>query len=334
MNTTAPRLRDDRDALAALVSATATHLHVNPAFVEKDFWVTEVLRSVVAPRILLAKDGVLHEVVPIFKGGTSLSKGWGLIERFSEDVDLLIPFPEDVSETVRDRLLKGVITATRDHLDLDEDHVRREQATTGIKRNVRFLVDTRYDDPAVTSGVLLEMGSRGGRFPTATKVLTSLVAEHATTVMGLAVEEQAEFHPFAAVLLATERTLLEKVALLHDASSRFAEDPGRLQRAGRHLYDVNRLLAHSSTTQALAGLGPEGREDLWNDIAQHSKAAGFPFTARPATGMTASPLVDRRSEAHNAARAAYAAARGLIYGDEPPGFDDCIASIVEHADLL
>lgn len=334
MNTTAPRLRDDRDALAALVSATAAHLHLNPAFVEKDFWVTEVLRSVVTPRVVPAKDGTLHEVTPIFKGGTSLSKGWNLIERFSEDVDLLIPFPDGVSIKARDGLLKDVVATARDHLGLNEAHVRHEQATTGVKRNARFLVEARYDDPAVTSGVLLEMGSRGGWFPTATKVLTSLVAGHATTVMGFDVDEQAEFRPVAAVLLGTERTLLEKVALLHDAASRFAENPGRLHRAGRHLYDVYRLLTHAPTTQALAGLGPEGRVDLWNDIALHSEAAGFPFTARPATGMAASPLVDQSSEANSAAREAYAAARGLIYGDEIPGFDDCIASIVEHAQLL
>lgn len=229
MNAGAPRLRDDRDALAALVTATAAHLRLNPAFVEKDFWVTEVLRAVVVPRAVLDKDQAQHQVVPIFKGGTSLSKAWGLIERFSEDVDLLVPFPENVSTKARDTFLKDVIAAARDHLGLNDDRVRREGATTGVKRNARFLVETGYDDADITAGVLLEMGTRGGRLPTASKALTSLVADHATTVMGVGVDEQAEFQPVTAVVLATERTLLEKVALLHDASCRFAEDPGRPQ---------------------------------------------------------------------------------------------------------
>lgn len=334
MSVGAPRLREDRDALSALVTRTAASLDLNPAFVEKDFWVTEVLRAVVEPRAVLDKDQAQHHVVPIFKGGTSLSKAWGLIERFSEDVDLLIPFPENISTRARDTFLKDVIIAARDHLRLDEDHVGREGSTTGVKRNARFLVETSYDDADVTTGVLLEMGSRGGRFPTASKDLTSLVADHAVNVMGLSIGEQAEFRPVTALVLGTERTLLEKVALLHDAASRFTEDPGRLNRAGRHLYDVYRLLNHHQTTEALVALGPAGREQLWDDIAKHGDAAGFPFTARPDAGLVASPLVDREGDAHAAARRAYAAARGLVYGSSIPTFDDCIAALVGHAELL
>jgi hypothetical protein len=335
VKTATPRLRDDPDALAALIAATAAHRDLNPAFVEKDFWVTEVLRAVVAPRAVLAKDQVEHQVTPIFKGGTSLNKGWGLIDRFSEDVDLLIPFPDNISTKGRDTFLKDVIAAARAHLGLGDAGVRPEgAATTGVKRNVRFMVPSRYDDPAVTAGVLLEMGSRGGRFPTATRDLTSLVAEHATTVMGAGVDEQAEFQPVRAVILATERTLLEKVALLHDAACRYAQAPARLDRAGRHLYDVQRLLQHTPTIQALRALGPDGRQQIWEDIARHSEAAGFPFTARPAAGIAASPLLDPALDAHKAARHAYTAALGLVYGSDVPTFEDCIAALAEHAELL
>jgi len=227
-----------------------------------------------------------------------------------------------------------VIAIARDHLGLEDDRVGLEGSTTGVKRNARFLVETSYDDADVTAGVLLEMGSRGGRFPTATKDLTSLVADHAMTVMSVSMDEQAEFRPVTARVLAAERTLLEKVALLHDAASRFTEDPARLNRAGRHLYDVYRMLNHDGTTQALAALGPAGRQQLWDDIAQHSEAAGFPFTARPDAGMGASALVDQETDANAAAHRAYATARGLVHGSDVPTFDDCIAALVEHAELL
>jgi hypothetical protein len=334
VNTEAPRLRDDRDALSALVTRTADHLGLNPAFVEKDFWVTEVLRVVVPPRTVRDKNQVEQEVRPIFKGGTSLNKAWRLIERFSEDVDLLIPFPDNLSTKVRDKFLKDVIAAARIHLGLGEDRVLPEGSTTGVKRNARFLVETAYDDADVTAGVLLEMGSRGGGFPTADRSLTSLLADHAVGVMGVRADEQAEFQPVTARALAPERTLLEKVALLHDAASRFGADPGRLDRAGRHLYDVQRLLSDAETTRALAELGAEGRMQLWDDIRDHSEAAGFPFTARPAAGLAASPLIDPSGNAYTAARRAYAAAQGLVYGASIPTFDDCIEALVEHAELL
>ncbi len=65
-----------------LVRAAAAHHGLLPALVLKDYWVTRVLRAV-------AEDPAQRGRV-LFKGGTSLSKGWRLIHRFSEDIDLLL----------------------------------------------------------------------------------------------------------------------------------------------------------------------------------------------------------------------------------------------------
>lgn len=62
-----------------LIAQSARQLKMPADFVEKDYWVTYVLYR-------LVKEGVDDFV---FKGGTSLSKGWNLIDRFSEDIDLL-----------------------------------------------------------------------------------------------------------------------------------------------------------------------------------------------------------------------------------------------------
>ena len=74
------RLRDSRDDFIALIAAASEATGLPLEFVEKDYWVTEVLRAVSAP----VRDGHV-----VFKGGTSLSKAYGLIRRFSEDVDIL-----------------------------------------------------------------------------------------------------------------------------------------------------------------------------------------------------------------------------------------------------
>ena len=68
-----------------LIIVTSAETGILPDLVEKDYWVTRVLRA-------LARDSSLEKQI-IFKGGTSLSKGWRLIDRFSEDVDLLTTGP-------------------------------------------------------------------------------------------------------------------------------------------------------------------------------------------------------------------------------------------------
>ena len=75
-------LREEPDAFDALRDLTANTLDIDPGAIEKDYWATEVLRSVTAPL-----SGVDEFV---FKGGTSLSKAYGIIERFSEDIDVLV----------------------------------------------------------------------------------------------------------------------------------------------------------------------------------------------------------------------------------------------------
>lgn len=192
-----PLLREQRDDLSALVSLTADALRIAAVFVEKDFWVTEVLRAATAPIELEARGGSRHSVSQIFKGGTSLSRVHGLIERFSEDVDLLVVFPPvDASTGAKERVLKGIRDAVTVHLALDSMNARTEGSpTTGVKRN------TRYQYPAigyevagvVSAGVLLETGCRGGTYPTATYALWSMVADHAIDVLGESADTWDEF---------------------------------------------------------------------------------------------------------------------------------------------
>ena len=79
-------LRESPDALAASAARVARATGILMAQVEKDFWVTEVLRGV-------ARCSADTGVSAVFKGGTSLSKAFGLIQRFSEDVDVIVIAP-------------------------------------------------------------------------------------------------------------------------------------------------------------------------------------------------------------------------------------------------
>ena len=326
-------LRSQPDEFAALVVAAADSLGINAGFVEKDFWVIEVLRSATAPRDVTAKDGSRQPVQAIFKGGTSLSRVYGLIERFSEDVDLLVSFPPvEIGVGTRDRVLKGIRDAVSSHLG---SAAIPGAATTGVKRNIRYPYPARYGSTDVTEGVLLEMGTRGGAFPTHQRQLRAMIANYAIDVVGESADAWDEFEPVSVVVLAPERTLLEKLALLHDGASRYPDDKARakLLTGGRHLYDVHQLLNSADVLAALNALGPEGVENMCRDIDEHSENADFSFTARPKLGYATSPLLDEDSPSWDALRQGYGSAMSLVFGVRP-SLDDCLRSIRTRATLL
>ena len=96
------RLVDDRDAVAALAQQLADQTGIPASHIEKDFWVTEVLRGAISA-------ATADNIEIVFKGGTSLSKAFGLIHRFSEDVDILVVLPGSIGTGAADTKLKALV---------------------------------------------------------------------------------------------------------------------------------------------------------------------------------------------------------------------------------
>jgi hypothetical protein len=324
----AQRLRHHPDDLFALVGATAEHLGLDPAFVEKDYWVTELLRSLGQP---LPDNSGGPNVTAVFKGGTSLSKVYRLVDRFSEDVDILLVC-EGVGTGQRDRVLKYLCERVGADLDLDSDACRLSASTRGVKRNVRYHYPRRMPSPVITEGVLLEMGVRGGPEPNAVHALRSLIADHGIEVVGDSPDTWAEYAPVEVAVLGAERTLVEKLSLLHGRALRLDDEPEALIGAGRHYYDVYRLLVSPDVRRRLESL-PGGVAALAEDIEARSQAAGLPSGPRPTGGFAISPAFSRNSPAGEEGHAAYQTAAGLIWG-EIPTFDDCLGAVQEFAELL
>ena len=106
------KLHEDEEAFAELVGVTAEAIGLPQVYVEKDYWVTKALKY-------LSESS--HVDVAVFKGGTSLSKAYRLIDRFSEDIDLAV-FAGDKGDAVRKKLLKsieGVVTQGLTYLKND-----------------------------------------------------------------------------------------------------------------------------------------------------------------------------------------------------------------------
>ena len=148
------RLFEHADYEQAILQA-AEHFRgrgLRPAIIEKDYHVTEALRVVAAT----GSDTV------IFKGGTSLSKGWNLIQRFSEDIDIFLDpnaFDPPLGKRGIDRELKKLRDAVGAHpaLTFTEEE---SQTIGGFGRNDRFSYRQHFGGPGeVANRVLVEAQS-------------------------------------------------------------------------------------------------------------------------------------------------------------------------------
>jgi hypothetical protein len=156
---------------AATVTTAAHESGLEESLVEKDYYITQVLR-IVAERYPSGQ--------VIFKGGTSLSKAWGLIQRLSEDVDLLFVrerFMAKLSRKGVDSELQAMTDAIAAHpgLALDESQGRR---TGGRARSDSFTFEQRFPRVGIAPSIITEPGVRGGSKPTAERELDSEVARH------------------------------------------------------------------------------------------------------------------------------------------------------------
>jgi hypothetical protein len=150
--------------------------------------------------------------------------------------------------------------------------------------------------------------------------------------MGAAMSDFDEFADVAVEVLAPERTLIEKLSSLHHLGSTYPESSADIAKAGRHLYDIVRLLDHAQTLAALQA-GDDVATELAEDVARNARAAGWAFTPRPDSGFAASPIFDPGHGCREDFQAAYEAIRPLVYG-EMPTFEDCIKSVLTKASLI
>ena len=199
------------------------------AIIEKDYYVTEALRiiSVAAPGQV------------IFKGGTSLSKGWGLIERFSEDVDIFLDptaFDPELGKNAIDRELKKLRDAIAAHPALT--FVAKESQTIGgFGRNDRFEYVQKFAGTGdIRNRVLVEAGSASGREPTERIRLQSYVGQYLQeTGVSLGADDEG---PFEMRLLHFRRTFVEKMFAIHGKVDAYQETGREIGGYARHYYDL------------------------------------------------------------------------------------------------
>jgi hypothetical protein len=225
------------DSAEAAASALG---NVDAETLVKDYWVTESLR-------ILSKHFGDHFV---FKGPTSLTKAVACVDRFSEDVDILITSkPEGQSFT---GLMKSMVKKIVDSTPLDDERLR---STTNISRDVRFTYPTRHGR-LYKPEIILEMGVRGTDMPGhLTYEIEPLLAT--TPIESFDAAGYSDLASFDVAVMHPARTLWEKIVLLHTDVVTDAWRSKDATRFARHYGDIGALLGVADVVNAIAD--PENR---------------------------------------------------------------------------
>lgn len=284
-----------------LFNQTAAKMGISARLVEKDFWVCWILQRLFN----------LPEFGPhlTFKGGTSLSKAFGLIERFSEDIDLIIERSwlgvADAPEGSPKQWIKKIKEACRykvrgSLLPLLEEEVKTRlgdqpweltapEQKDADPRVILFRYPTVMTSPAdayVRSEIKLEINARSDADP----------VQNATIRPYAAVEFPDVFPngEFCVQCLSPERTFFEKATLLHEELCRPVEQ-GVRPRLSRHFYDLAAMLERGISDRIMAV------PTLYDKVVEHRAVFFANGWMGDYSAMKSGPLIltlasERRSE--------------------------------------
>lgn len=320
------------DEVQYSASSVARRKAISEAAVEKDWWVTAILK-------------VLFSLSPAkymyFKGGTSLSKGWNLIDRFSEDIDIalyrdfyLTELGKECAKVETNNQVKNLRIVNHDYiLSAFVDEFKSKLIETGLSVcNVEpmtrkkdgtpidhdsdpIIIEVHYpvkvsSDAYVHPVVKVEISCLSMKEPYEMKRISSLVGESFP---------ELDDETFAEIPTITPtRTFLEKAFLLNEEYQRRSP---RTERMSRHLYDLERLMDTSFAEEALVDM------QLYREIISHRRklyhVGGVNYELNDPSSIAFTPAGELREKM----RRDYEAMKtSMIYGDKL-SFDDLILRI-------
>ena len=220
-------------------------LNTSPSIVEKDYYVTMFLESLVkrVPNLL-------------FKGGTSLSKCHKMINRFSEDIDLTLN-AKNITQSNKRQLKYEIIEVCKElglELINKEDILsRRDYNRYEIKYPIHF------EETGIKQFILIETVFMVKSFPDEIKQVTSMIYEFWKEIGEVDIIEEYGMQPFKIHVQALERTLIDKVFAICDYKI-----SDNVYGHSRHIYDLYKLLNVVALDDKLKSLIKEVREERKN----------------------------------------------------------------------
>ena len=229
-------LHTNKQLFEEAVIATAQRFSIPEIFIEKDYWVTVALYT------------IFHSSIAdqaVFKGGTALSKCHKLIERFSEDVDIVV-----LNKGESGNQLKNKIKAITDAVSTVMPEVEVEGITNKmgqIRKTAHQYTKQQFKGSfgQVREQIIVEASWLGSFEPYVTTEVSSYIAEMMKATSQEKMIGEYKLQPFTVKVLSKERTLCEKIMSLVRFSQ--TEDPYTdLSNKIRHIYDVHMMLKNDT----------------------------------------------------------------------------------------
>ena len=313
------KLHETPNTYLELIQATANHIGIPAVHVEKDYWVTRVLKRI--------RESDYSEVV-VFKGGTSLSKAHRLIERFSEDVDLALKREWEVSDSQRRSLIRSIEREIAQDLQYVPGHPRESKHGRFRKTAHAFPMGTVTAALGqVSDTLLIEINSFADpepsfKMPIATLIHDFLIAAGRPDLVRL-----HQLDSFSIQVLCVERTLCEKIMGLVRAG--YEANPGQeFRRRIRHFYDLVMIMRVDDYQKFVAS---DAFVDLMVEVRESDRASMPGAHAWLSPSLSKAAIVADARGLWNQVRSEFQGSfRDMVYGDSIP--DDaevleCLASI-------
>lgn len=236
-------LHNEKELFEQIILRTSESMGIEAGIVEKDYFVTLFLKKIVSKQPDI-----------IFKGGTSLSKCYKLIKRFSEDIDLSIECVNKPTEGQRKHLKSNVISIINEfNFDLtNADEIRSRRDFN------RYIIDY----PSVSSSdylkqqLIVETAVFISSYPSKVMNASSFIYEYLYDNGYHDIITQYNLEPFALNVQSAERTLIDKIFALCDY---YLSD--KIVEHSRHIYDIYKLLDVVDINDELKQLAIEVREE-------------------------------------------------------------------------
>lgn len=250
------RLDENKKLFKELIEKTSNFFNINEEYVEKDYWQTLLLLH------LFEKNNGY-----VFKGGTSLSKCYRLIKRFSEDIDISYIDPySTLGVNQVNKKFKGITSSIKETgLEItNKDKLRRNAYFN------QFLCsyESMYPDSLIEKHIIIELAGQTPSFPSKQLFIQSYIGEYLSSKGDRGMVEEYGLKPFPIIVQSLERTLIDKTFALCDY---FLSN--KTKKHSRHLYDLTKIAAKISFDENLVKIFKEVR-NLRKDIIVCKSAQG------------------------------------------------------------
>ena len=226
-------LHKNKELFLDAIVATSQRYNIPEIYIEKDYWVTVALYAIFHSKI--AEQSV-------FKGGTALSKCYKLVERFSEDVDIVVLQNEGESANK----LKAKLKAITEVVNVEMPEIEIPGITNKMGQIRKTAHQYSRENLKGTFGqvrehIILEASWLGSSEPYTMAPVTCYIVDMMSATGQAAMIEQYNLQPFTVKVLSKERTLCEKIMSLVRFSH--TENPyADLSNKIRHIYDIHMML--------------------------------------------------------------------------------------------